>query len=81
VFLLCLRDPLKTIFSDKSSALKYLYYELILLLLMKYFSPHCSDQKDPFNRSPLTLEMVQPHTELKTKIEQWLASVKGQKRI
>lgn len=40
-----------------------------------------SDQKDPFNRSPLTLEMVQPHTELKTKIQRWLASVKGQKRI
>ncbi|XP_020626137.1 ubiquitin conjugation factor E4 A-like [Orbicella faveolata] len=40
-----------------------------------------SDQKDPFNRSPLTLEMVQPHTELKTKIQQWLASVKGQKRM
>lgn len=48
---------------------------------MARFFPHCSDQKDPFNRSHLTLEMVQPHTELKTKIQQWLASVKGQKRI
>ncbi|KAL9957843.1 hypothetical protein ACROYT_G034791 [Oculina patagonica] len=40
-----------------------------------------SDQKDPFNRSPLSLEMVQPHTELKTRIQQWLAEVNGQKRI
>lgn len=48
---------------------------------MKHFFPHCSDQKDPFNRSPLTLEMVQLHNELKTKIQQWLAAVKAQKRI
>ena len=31
-----------------------------------------SDQKDPFNRSPLTMEMVQPDQELKEKIETWL---------
>ena len=31
----------------------------------------CSDQFDPFNRAPLTMEMVVPNTELKEKIDQW----------
>ena len=31
----------------------------------------CSDQFDPFNRAPLTMEMVVPNTELKAKIDQW----------
>lgn len=39
-----------------------------------------SDQKDPFNRSPLTLEMVQKHVELRERIQQWLAEVKAQKK-
>lgn len=39
-----------------------------------------SDQKDPFSRSPLTLEMVQKHTELKERIQQWLAEVRAQKK-
>lgn len=39
-----------------------------------------SDQKDPFNRSPLTLSMVQKHAELKERIQQWLAEVKAQKK-
>lgn len=39
-----------------------------------------SDQKDPFSRSPLTLEMIQKHTELKERIEQWLAEVKAKKK-
>ena len=30
-----------------------------------------SDQTDPFNRSPLTLQEVIPDTELKAKIEAW----------
>jgi len=30
-----------------------------------------SDQSDPFNRSPLTLQDVIPNPELKTKIEEW----------
>ncbi|XP_070548264.1 ubiquitin conjugation factor E4 A-like [Ptychodera flava] len=32
-----------------------------------------SDQTDPFNRSPLSMEQVIPNTELKDKIDQWLA--------
>ncbi|XP_050393644.1 ubiquitin conjugation factor E4 A [Patella vulgata] len=30
-----------------------------------------SDQTDPFNRAPLTMDMVVPQTDLKNKIEQW----------
>ena len=32
----------------------------------------CSDQSDPFNRSPLTMDMVVPDEELKAKILSWL---------
>ena len=44
------------------------------------FYPFSSDQKDPFSRSPLTLEMIQKHAELKQRIEQWLAEVKAKKK-
>ncbi len=33
----------------------------------------CSDQSDPFNRSPLTLQDVIPNPELKARIEEWKA--------
>ncbi|XP_054884546.1 ubiquitin conjugation factor E4 A [Poeciliopsis prolifica] len=31
-----------------------------------------SDQTDPFNRSPLTMDQIKPNTELKEQISQWL---------
>ncbi|XP_013398421.1 ubiquitin conjugation factor E4 A [Lingula anatina] len=31
-----------------------------------------SDQTDPFNRSPLTMEMLKPHDELREKIKLWI---------
>ncbi len=31
-----------------------------------------SDQSDPFNRQPLTMDMVQPDAELKLKISEWI---------
>jgi len=31
-----------------------------------------SDEKDPFNRKPLTIKDLVPATELKEKINQWL---------
>jgi len=37
---------------------------------------YCSDQFDPFNRQPLTMDMVQPATELKQQIDTWLADVR-----
>lgn len=36
-----------------------------------------SDQTDPFNRSPLSLDMVTPDVELKTKIENWIQEKKA----
>lgn len=36
-----------------------------------------SDQTDPFNRSPLTLDMLKPHDELRTKIHDWMAEMKA----
>ena len=33
-----------------------------------------SDQNDPFTRSPLTLDMVMPENELKTRITEWMKS-------
>ncbi|XP_063973591.1 ubiquitin conjugation factor E4 A [Diachasmimorpha longicaudata] len=35
-----------------------------------------SDQTDPFNRSPLTMDLVKSDTDLKNKIEEWIASKK-----
>lgn len=32
-----------------------------------------SDQTDPFNRSPLTMDQLKPNTELKERISEWLA--------
>lgn len=31
-----------------------------------------SDQSDPFNRSPLTMDQVQTDAELKEKVQQWM---------
>jgi hypothetical protein len=35
-----------------------------------------SDQFDPFNRQPLTMDMVKPAVELKQQIDAWLAENK-----
>ncbi|MGH0186297.1 UNVERIFIED_CONTAM: hypothetical protein FKN15_021545 [Acipenser sinensis] len=39
-----------------------------------------SDQTDPFSRSPLTMDQIRSNTELKERIQQWLAERK-QKRL
>lgn len=42
------------------------------------FSRHLlSDQTDPFNRSPLTMEQIKPNEELKAKIQAWIAEKKA----
>ncbi|XP_060643012.2 ubiquitin conjugation factor E4 A [Anolis sagrei] len=38
-----------------------------------------SDQTDPFNRSPLTMDQIRPNTELKERIQTWLAQRKKEK--
>lgn len=35
-----------------------------------------SDQTDPFNRSPLTMDMVKSNTELRNKIQEWITKKK-----
>lgn len=36
-----------------------------------------SDQSDPFNRSPLTMDQVRTDTELRSRIEQWVREKKA----
>lgn len=38
-----------------------------------------SDQTDPFNRSPLTMDQIRPNEELKQQILQWLDEHKQQR--
>jgi len=40
-----------------------------------------SDQSDPFNRSPLTMEDVLPDLDLQKKIEQWMDERKKQTKL
>lgn len=39
-----------------------------------------SDQTDPFNRSPLTMDQVKPDNELKERISEWIRKRKEEKR-
>merc|ERR1711971_1030929 len=36
-----------------------------------------SDQSDPFNRAPLTMDQVEPETDLRQRVEEWMASRRG----
>uniref|UniRef100_A0A8C7Z192 Ubiquitin conjugation factor E4 A n=1 Tax=Oryzias sinensis TaxID=183150 RepID=A0A8C7Z192_9TELE len=40
-----------------------------------------SDQTDPFNRSPLTMDQIRPNVELKQQILQWLEKHKQEKQL
>ena len=42
-------------------------------MVSAYVSVCNSDQSDPFNRDPLTMDMVKPAEELKERIQQWLS--------
>jgi len=33
-----------------------------------------SDQSDPFNRAPLTMDQVEPETDLRQRVDKWMAS-------
>lgn len=39
-----------------------------------------SDAKDPFNRMPLTVDQLTPNTQLKQRIDQWVADQKAQQQ-
>ena len=36
-----------------------------------------SDQSDPFNRAPLTMDMVEPHLELRDRVRLWMEQKRG----
>jgi len=36
-----------------------------------------SDQSDPFNRAPLTMDQVESETDLRQRVEEWMASRRG----
>lgn len=46
---------------------------LKIITLFDLYSRHLlSDQTDPFNRSPLSMEQIIPNTELAGEIERWI---------
>jgi len=46
-----------------------------------YFRHLLSDQTDPFNRSPLTMDMVKSNVELQQKIQEWISQKKLEKAL
>lgn len=40
-----------------------------------------SDPQDPYNRKPLTVEMLEPNDALRNEIEEWIRSDSGQTRF
>lgn len=40
-----------------------------------------SDQTDPFNRAPLTMDQVKPNVELKAQIQAWIAERKRERAV
>lgn len=44
-----------------------------------YFRHLLSDQTDPFNRSPLTMDMIKSNVELQQKIQEWISQKKQEK--
>lgn len=54
-----------------------------LLIIINYtfsFRHLLSDQTDPFNRSPLTMDMVKSDVDLKKKIEEWIDQKKREEK-
>lgn len=44
-----------------------------------FFRHLLSDQTDPFNRSPLTMDLVKPNDELRNQIEAWIREKRQQR--
>ena len=72
---------------DRSTIARHLLRQLVLFSILgaklvqlnNVFLNLKSDQSDPFNRSPLTLQDVVPATELKNEIDKWKLSKMSQK--
>lgn len=52
----------------------------IRLMFPSIFLRHLlSDQTDPFNRSPLTMDMVKSNIELQRRVQEWIQEKKQEK--
>lgn len=58
--------------------LKYSVFDSVFLLLI-LFRHLLSDQTDPFNRSPLTMDMVKSNVELQRRVQEWIQQKKQEK--
>lgn len=67
---------LYTILKVNNIIFKFSMIISIIMNLMYYFRHLLSDQTDPFNRSPLSMDQVKSNTELKERIEAWIAEQK-----
>ncbi|KAL5103001.1 Ubiquitin conjugation factor E4 A [Taenia crassiceps] len=63
-----MEDPVRLPTSNKIVDRKTIYRHLL------------SDAKDPFNRQPLEMSMVIPETELKAKIQAWVAAKRAERK-
>lgn len=63
-----MEDPVRLPTSNKIVDRKTIYRHLL------------SDAKDPFNRQPLEMSMVVPETELKAKIQAWVAAKRAERK-
>lgn len=57
----------------------YILSYKIMLYMSLYFRHLLSDQTDPFNRSPLTMDMIKSNVELQQKIQEWISQKKQEK--
>jgi len=58
-----------------------LQYKILYIFYLMYFRHLLSDQTDPFNRSPLTMDMVKSNVELQQKIQEWISQKKLEKAL
>lgn len=58
--------------------LKYSVFDSVFLLLI-LFRHLLSDQTDPFNRSPLTMDMIKSNVELQRRVQEWIQQKKQEK--
>lgn len=56
-----------------------LTYKILYIYISIYFRHLLSDQTDPFNRSPLTMDMIKSNVELQQKIQEWISQRKQEK--
>lgn len=58
---------------------KAFLYKICIIILLILFRHLLSDQTDPFNRSPLTMDMVKSNIELQHRVQEWIQQKKQEK--